>query len=102
METFKKKRVEIILEQPMVRPMLHLIEKLGVTGYTMLPHLSGKGHTGERGETDLSGALANAMIIVITSQDQAHRLMEQGLKLLTDRTGIIYMSDVEVARDQHF
>lgn len=102
MQTHPKKKVEIILEAPLMRMAIELIERLGATGYTVVPALAGRGADGYWQEGEISGAVRMVMIVVITSAEVADRLLDELYDLLSVYTAIVYVSDVAVVRQDHF
>ncbi|MGP1395129.1 MAG: P-II family nitrogen regulator [Inquilinaceae bacterium] len=102
METYRKKKLEIILEEPVLRTALAVIDRLGATGYTVLPSLAGKGRDGAWREAHVGGGVNRVMVIVIAEENLARSLLEEVHIALRDYTAIVYLSDVEVVRVEHF
>lgn len=102
METHARKKVEWIVEEAIVPLVLKAIEAEGATGYSVIRNVDGKGHHGPRRGGGISGVFANAMIVVIAGENTARRLLEATRELMRDRVAIVYMSDVEVLRPDHF
>ncbi|ARN84535.1 DUF190 domain-containing protein [Candidatus Nucleicultrix amoebiphila] len=102
MQTHKKKKLELIIEVAYVEQILQLVQKSGAQGYTMIPHVSGQGHHGTRGAEDGITIFENVMIIVVTDESRAKRILEDALKIVDDGVGIGYLCDVEVMRSAHF
>lgn len=102
METHKRTKVELVVEISYVETILKLVESIGAKGYTMIPHVSGKGHHGTRGAIEGINIFENVMIIVITDNQKAHAILEQALEILKDGVGIGYLSSVDVLRANHF
>jgi len=102
MQTFPKKKVEIIVEVALARRMQETIEALGAKGYTVFPNLRGKGRWGERAKTGVFGVFENVMIVVITGPETAAKILEAARDLTREGIGIAYVSDVDVLRDEHF
>ncbi len=98
----RKKKVEIVVEVSRARQLLRAIEELGATGYTVIPNVSGMGHQGKRGDSDIFGVFRNVLIILITTEKVAFKVIDRCQTLLENYTGIVYISDVEVIRDDHF
>lgn len=103
MQTHKRKRLEIVVEKRRAPAVLELLDhEPGITGWTMLPCIGGRGHTGTRLPEGATDALDTVLILVVTSEEVAHRTMGEVLELLRDYVGVVLMSDVEVARAAHF
>lgn len=97
-----KKKIEIVVESARARAIVELVERCGAKGYTVVPHVSGKGHRGKRGEGHLSGVFENVLIVVVAAQPVAERIVAGSRELLEDYAGIVLVSDVQVIRDEHF
>lgn len=101
-DTFPKKKVEVIVEAAFADAVLDAMEREGAKGYTVIPHLRGKGHHGVRRYAGVSGVYENIMIVTICGPDRALRILKAAKEAIGDAVGIVYMSDVEVFRDEHF
>ena len=102
MRTHPKKKVEIIVERPLLRAVLDLVDGLGATGYTVLPTEIGRGRSGTWKADDISGASDRVMVVVITSEELADRIITGAYELLESYTAIVLLSDVAVVRHDHF
>ena len=104
MKTHTKKRVEIIVEAPVLNRLLDGLNSTPATGYTVVPALAGKGMGGGawRGE-GLAGA-AGGMVVVICIVDPAHvdAVLDTVYAIVSRQIGIVSVSDVEVIRADHF
>jgi nitrogen regulatory protein PII len=98
-----KKRVEIILEAPALNRLASALEAAGVTGYTVLPVLAGKGTTGAWTRDGLVGG-AGAMVCVITITDAARveAVLEKVMSVLSRQIGLVSIGDVQVVRGERF
>jgi nitrogen regulatory protein PII len=54
--THAKKKLEIIIEAPMLNRLLDLLDRLAVTGYTVVPAIAGRGRDGSWREGNLTDA----------------------------------------------
>ncbi len=102
MPFFKKKKIEIVVEAARAQRILEMLEAEGAKGYTVIPQVSGKGHRGMRNEAHVSDVFRNVLIFVIVAEHNAQKIMEKTQPLLKDYAGIVFMSDAEVVRDEHF
>lgn len=103
MEWHVKKRIEIILEAVAVPRLLDLLDQLSVTGYTVVPAVSGRGHGGPW-SSDGQATAAGAMVVVtvITSAERLDAVVEPVFQLVRRQMGILSVSDVSVLRSDHF
>lgn len=102
METHRRKKVEIVIESVRAQDALDWITSYGVTGHTLIPHVTGAGHQGRQAGDDLTRLFENVLIIAITREEIARRILEDSVQMFENYTAIVYLSDVEVARGEHF
>jgi nitrogen regulatory protein PII len=98
----RRKKVEIVCERAILDDVVEWLREAGVTGHTVIPHIAGRGRQGRRDGEEASRVLENALVIAITREDVARRLLNESVERLRDFTAIVYLSDVEVARPDHF
>jgi PII-like signaling protein len=103
MQLHRKKRVEIIIEAPLLRRLVGKLERRRVSGYSVLPVLSGSGHEGRWESTGLVGD-AGRMVALICILDPAEcaTLIDEIYPLIASQIGIVSIADVEVIRSAHF
>ncbi|WP_349358609.1 DUF190 domain-containing protein [Stappia sp.] len=103
MKTYTKKRLEIVVEAPIQDRLIALLDRLQVTGYTVLPALAGRGHDGEWSREGMVGE-AGRMIVVICliDGDRVDGVLDKVFSMVSRRSGIVSISDVEVVRAEHF
>jgi nitrogen regulatory protein PII len=97
-----RKRIEIVVERVRADDVTALLDRLGATGWTMLPVIAGRGRQGVRRGGDLSGVLDNVVIICITSEAVTARVLEANDELLGARPAIVSITDCTVLRADHF
>jgi nitrogen regulatory protein PII len=102
-QTYLKKRIEIILEAPALHRLTDRLDKAGVTGYTIVPVLAGRGGEGAWSAEGLAGDAGRlVMIISIVDASKADDVLERVYTLLSRQIGIVTVSDVQVIRADHF
>lgn len=103
MQTFAKKRIEVIAETPIERRLVELLNDLDVSGYTVFPALGGRGRDGVwRREGQVGLADQMFMLVCIVDPARAQTIVESIYELLADRIGIVSVGDVEVIRSELF
>ena len=100
-ETVIRKRIEILADQAQVKRVTTVIDQVGITGWTVLPVNSGKGRDGRWREERVMGTDKN-LIVTIASQENASRLAEALMPILTTHGLLLTMWDVEVIRGERF
>jgi nitrogen regulatory protein PII len=97
-----RKRIEIVVERVRAGEVTALLDRLGATGWTVLPVLAGRGHQGIRQGGDLAGVFDNVVVICIASEAVTQRVLEERDELLGARPAIVSIADCTVLRAEHF
>ena len=103
MQTHRKKRLEIVIEAPVVDRLVALLDRAGVTGYTITTALAGRGREGTWRREGLVSE-AGRMLVVMTVIDPARvdDLLAQIYPLIARQIGILTLWDIDVIRADHF
>ena len=103
MKNYPKKRIEIIIEAPLSRRMTEQLDRAGVTGYSIIPLIGGKGLSGSwSSEGQIGRASGMVAIVCITDGALADAVLEQIFQIVHRQMGVVSMSDVAVIRPEHF
>ena len=104
MQTHGKKRIEVIVEAPVLMRLLDRLDQADVTGYTVLPALAGRGLGGGawRGEGLAGDAGRMVMVICITDAARVDSVLANIYAIVSRQIGIVSVSDVQVIRAEHF
>jgi PII-like signaling protein len=103
MKTHPKKRIDIMVEAPLMQRVLNLLDQQNLSGYTVLPVLAGRGKDGawhRDGVVGRAGALV--MIFCIVDEQRIDEVLEPLFKLVSRQIGIVTVSDVHVIRAEYF
>ena len=101
--THLKKRIEIIVEAPALHRLTDRLDKAGVTGYTIVPTLAGRGRSGGWSAEGLAGDAGRlVMVISIVDPSRVDAVLEGVYGVLARQIGIVAVSDVQVIRADHF
>jgi PII-like signaling protein len=103
MKTYTKKRIDIMVEAPLMQRVLNLLDEQGVSGYTVLPVLAGRGKDGawhRDGVVGRAGALV--MIFCIVDDARVDDILQPLFALVARQIGIVTVSDVQVIRGEQF
>lgn len=101
--THPKKRIEIIIEAPLLRRLTECLTAHQVTGYTVLPVIGGGGREGSWSAAGVvSEASHMAFVICIADAARVPDLLEAVYALVSRQIGIVTVSDVEVVRAERF
>ncbi len=97
-----RKRIEIVVEAVRAEAVTDLLDRLGATGWTILPVVAGRGRQGIRRGGDVGGVDDNVVVLCITSETVATRVVESQAELLGARPAIVSITDCLVLRADHF
>jgi nitrogen regulatory protein PII len=103
MQTYPKKRIDIVVEAPVVGRVLAKLDELGVNGYTVLPAVAGRGAEGQWTREGMVGEAGRMMLIFsIIDAARVDPILDAVFKLVERQIGIVTVSDVQVVRPDHF
>jgi len=100
--TVQRRKIEILVDAPLVRRIVSAAEAAGVTGYTLLPTLGGAGHGGRWRDDQVSGAEAKVMFVTIANEAKAAALTDMLAPLLESHGFLLVSSIVDVVRAEKF
>ncbi len=103
MQTYPKKRIDLIIEMPLLRRITERFDKAGVSGYSVLPVIAGRGRSGNwsaGGQVSAVGQMAAIVCIV----DAAHvdTVLDEVFAVVEQQIGFVTVSDVAVVRPERF
>jgi nitrogen regulatory protein PII len=103
METFPKTRIEITIEAPILSRVTQTLDAFPISGYSVLPVISGRGHDGS---WSIAGQISDAgrmlMIICIVDPSKAEAILQAIFPIVQGQIGIVTTSDVRVIRQDAF
>ncbi|MBC7390505.1 MAG: transcriptional regulator [Opitutaceae bacterium] len=88
-------KVEIITEKRSIDFVIEMIEKCGVTGYTLIPKVTGKGKRGIKHGDDLNDVFVNSMLITVCEEKIAEAIVKEIKVFLQDVSGVCIVTDVK-------
>jgi nitrogen regulatory protein PII len=103
MQTYPKKRIDLIIEMPLLRRITERFDKAGVTGYSVLPVIGGRGQSGAwtAGE-QIGNAGQMAAIICIVDAAKVDAVLDDVFAIVRRQIGLVTVSDVAVVRAERF
>ena len=100
-ETVMRKRIEILADKALQKKVTDAIDRVGITGWTIVPVTSGKGREGAWREESVMGT-DKVFVLTIAAEDKAMVLAEDLAPMLTSLGFILTMGDVQVIRGERF
>ena len=88
-------KVEIITEKRSIDYVLKLLDMLGVTGYTVINNVTGKGKRGVKHGDDLNDVFINSYILIVCEESQANAIVKDMKAFLQSTSGVCFVSDVK-------
>jgi PII-like signaling protein len=100
---YAKKRIEIVVEAPALQRLLNRLDEAGVTGYTVVSALAGRGHDGAWDSTGLAGEAGRMMLVIcIVDETKLGIVLDGVYSVVSRQIGIVAVADVSVIRADHF
>ena len=102
MQTIRRKKLEIIVEAPVLRRVEAILGEAGVRGWTVLPSLEGAGSHGEWRAGDYAPGQEKRVFLAMVAADVAEAVMARLATFFADYPGVVCSSDVDVIRGDRF
>jgi nitrogen regulatory protein PII len=98
-----KKRIDVILESPLLRTIARQLDRMNVSGYSVLPIIEGRGmQNAWTSEGQVSNTTNMVSLICIVDPSQADAVVDTVLTAVKERIGFVTLSDVYVIRPDRF
>ena len=97
-----RRKLEIIIEAPMVGQVERILADEGVRGWSVFAGVEGRGVTGEWRADGFSGAEEMRLVIALAGDDAAERVLTRLAAFLDEYPGIVCDSEVRVLRAERF
>jgi len=95
-----RKKIEILVDAPLLRRIRDLAEECGVPGYTVLPTLGGGGQQGRWLDDQVTGGAGTKVVFATVVGDRVADRFLTAVKPLIDEYGLmVTVYAVEVLRD---
>ncbi len=89
------KRVEIVTDSLEMQEVTGIIDQLGISGYTLIKEVLGKGERGVQSGDELTGVFKNSLLLVACEAEKVPALVEAIRPVLKKRGGICLVSDAQ-------
>lgn len=98
-----KKRLDIVVESPLMRTIANQLDAANVPGYSVLAILEGRGMINAwSSEGQISNTANMVAMFCIVDPSQADEVVEAVLEVIRDRIGFVTIADVLVVRPERF
>jgi nitrogen regulatory protein PII len=97
------KKVEVIVRGQFLKDVEALLDRVKVSGYTIIPDISGKGHHGmHEGHLIFNEMHSMVMVITVLPKEKVETVLAGVKPMLEHHSGVVFVSDVEVVRRDYF
>ena len=97
------KKIEVIVAGENENMVSKLMEEAEITGFTLIRNISGKGHSGFHEGKILFNDKASLVMFIAVATEEAIASIALGMKTLFQKnSGVMFVSDVSVARLDYF
>ena len=100
--TVPRRKIEVLIDAPLLPRLMAIASGVGIGGYTLLPALGGAGRSGRWTEDQVTGAQSKLMFMAVMSEDKATALTDALGPLLESHGLLLIASTVEVVRGGKF
>ncbi len=87
------KRIEIITDATFQNRLVQLLDKTGVSGYTIIKDVAGKGSQGTKDGHGISGGYKNSYILVFCNEEEAKKVVSAIRPIIGRYGGVALVSD---------
>ena len=97
------KKVEIIVRGQYQKEVEALLDRVHVSGYTIIPNISGKGHHGlHEGHLMFNDMHSMVMIVTVIPKEKVDTVLAGVTPMFEHHSGVVFVSDVTVVRRDYF
>ena len=87
------KRIEIITDTLEMREVCRVLDRLAVSGYSVVRDVTGRGERGVQSGDDLTDVFKNSMLVLACPPERLTEIVEAIRPILKRRGGICLVSD---------
>ena len=103
MQTHPKKRIDVIVEAPLMRRIIDRLDQANVSGYSVMPLMAGRGHDGSwTADGQISNVSQMVAFVCITDTSKVDDLVDSVFRVISHQIGFVTISDVSVVRPERF
>lgn len=102
MQTYRRRKLEIIVESAILKRTEAVLTECGVHVFTVLDGREGRGLAGRWEDENVADALEQRMIVAVTTAEAAEKVFIRMAEIFARYPGVIYASDVDVLRAERF
>jgi len=89
------KRVEIVVDALEMESLRRALDRVGVSGHTVIRNVTGSGGRGARRADDVTDVFANRLVIVACEEEKLQQLIDELRPILKRAGGMCLVSDAQ-------
>jgi len=101
-ETFERRRLEVLVDAPLVNAVIAAARDSGIFNYTLLPTLGGSGVGGRWIDDQITGAQAKVIFLAIAAEPRSQAFIDRLSPMLDSHGLVLFSSSVSVVRREKF
>ncbi len=101
-DTVSRRKIEVLVDAPLIPRVTAAAERAGVSGYTLLPALGGSGRGGRWSDDQVTGVESKVMFMTVASAEKAAALIDALAPVLESHGLLLINTAVEVVRGGKF
>lgn len=101
-DTVARRKIEVLVDAPLIPRVTAAATAAGVSGWTILPALSGSGRNGRWSDDQVTGVESKVLFMTVTSAEKAAILIEKLSPVLESHGLLLISSAVDVVRGGKF
>ena len=103
MDRHPKKRIEIVIETPLVGRVTGRLDQMNVSGYSVQALAAGRGQGGAwSADGQVGTAMQMSLIVCIADGVITDAIVDSVFQVVSKQTGFVTVSDVHVIRSDRF
>jgi nitrogen regulatory protein PII len=102
MQTHTRKKLEILVEAPILKRVEEILEACGVHVFSVFDGREGRGLSGRWTDQAVADALDQRLVWAVMTQEAAEQVVERLAVLFQRYPGVVVVSAVEVLRAERF
>ena len=95
MKLVKRRRIEVIVDEPLAASITRAADKAEISGYTLLPALSGKGAGGHWEDERVTRADTKIVFVAVTMAEKETVFLDAIKPLVVSHGLTVFCSDTE-------
>lgn len=89
------KKIELVIDSLETKRVAEILDRLGVSGYTIINNVVGKGERGIRSADELTDVFSNSYMIIACKEDEVQKVVDELRPLLKRFGGVGLVSDAQ-------